>query len=122
MKNILLAAVILFAAVSVNAQTSKELMGKWKLVSYKNSAGEDKDLKTISKTGELYQIFEGDNKFKSIADNQTSKGSWELSEDNKTLTIHAGTAKASFEIEYFDGSKRIISSKYGTFEYRKVTK
>jgi len=121
MKNILLAAIVLFAAISVNAQTSKELMGEWKLVSYKNSEGVDKDLKTLSETGELYQIFENDNKFKSKVDNKISKGTWELSGDNKALIIHYGTAKANFEVVYFDESKRIISSKYGTFEYRKIT-
>lgn len=97
-----------------NAQTSKELIGKWKLVK------ETKDgiVKTPKDT---YQIFMEDGVFKGVNGEKSRKGKWDLSDDNKALTIKISIISLTFSVDYFDAKKRIITNdKTGTLEYEKV--
>lgn len=96
------------------AQTSKELIGKWKLV--KETKG------GIVKTPEeVYQVFLDNGVFKGINGDNSRMGKWKLSDDNKELTIKISIISIKFSVDYFDAKKRIISSdKTGTLEYMKV--
>ncbi|MBD8489928.1 hypothetical protein IFO69_14320 [Echinicola sp. CAU 1574] len=119
MKKIILISMVLFWAFSAQAQTEELLIGKWKLEKW-TKKGEEQDIVSKFKTDEVYQVFEGDAKFKSLIGDKETKGSWKLSKDEKSLTISVMVVKAKFDIEYIDDKKRVISSKQGTFEYKKV--
>lgn len=112
---------LLFAMASVNAQTAEQLVGKWKLVKWTKS-GKEQDIQKKFKTTEVYQVFDADGKFRSLVGDETHNGKWELSNDNKKLTITVGViVSESFKIEYFDAKKRVISLVLlGTLEYEKV--
>lgn len=105
-----------FCLISITgyAQTSKELIGKWKLVK------ETKD--GVEKTPEnTYQVFLEGGKFQGIKGDDSRKGKWKLSDDNKTLTISISVISLPFTVDYFDAKKRIITNdKTGTLEYIKV--
>jgi hypothetical protein len=119
-KMLSLFALLLFVA-SASAQTSTELVGNWKLVKWTNRNGKVMDINDFYKTSDVYQVFDADGKFQSIVGEKTHKGKWNLSEDNKTLTISVMLIKEAFDITYFDAKKRVIKSQQlGTFEYEKV--
>lgn len=97
-----------------NAQTSKELIGKWKLVK------ETKDGMVTTPT-DVYQVFMEDGIFQGINGSNSRKGKWKLSDDNKELTIKISIISIKFSVDYFDAKKRTISSdKTGKLEYVKV--
>ncbi|KPE52702.1 lipocalin-like domain-containing protein [Chryseobacterium indologenes] len=96
------------------AQTSKELIGKWKLVKETKNGVEKAPENT-------YQVFLEGGKFQGINGDSSRKGKWKLSDDNKTLTISISVISLPFTVDYFDAKKRIISNdKTGTLEYVKV--
>lgn len=113
MKLLITLSFCLISLVS-SAQTSKELIGKWKLVK------ETKD-GVVKEPKDTYQIFMEDGVFKGVNGDKSRKGKWELSEDNKALTIKISIISLTFSVAYFDAKKRIITNdKTGTLEYEKV--
>ncbi len=106
---------------NLSAQTSAELIGKWKLVKWTQN-GKEKNLQDHFHTDQVFQLFEENkNRFQSIVGDEVHKGKWKLSSDGKTLTIVAGILPIPFTVNYFDKTKRIISyESVGTFEYVKV--
>ncbi|MBL0740690.1 lipocalin family protein [Chryseolinea lacunae] len=112
---LLIASLLFLGAVSVNAQTSKELIGKWKLVK-ETKDGVDKEIKD-----DTYQVFFDDGKFEGIVGSKTSNGKWKLSDDNKVLTVKISIIKVKFTIEYFDAKRRVINNDMtGRLEYEKA--
>ncbi len=107
---------LLLACSSVGySQTSKELIGKWKLIKQTNK-GE------VTTPKDTYQVFMEGGEFEGIHNGDSKKGKWKLSEDNKTLTIKISIISIKFKVEYFDAKKRVISStQTGTLEYEKVS-
>ncbi|MGO4291746.1 lipocalin-like domain-containing protein [Chitinophaga sp. RAB17] len=101
-------------SLASSAQTSKELIGKWKLIK------ETKD--GVEKTPkDTYQIFMEDGVFKGVNGDKSRNGKWKLSDDNKELTIKISIISLTFKVDYFDAKRRIIShDKTGTLEYEKV--
>ncbi len=120
MKKFLAIAVILFLAINTQAQSEKDLIGKWKLVSW-NMSGDDMNIKDFFKTDEIYQVFNQDKSFESIVGDNINKGTWKLSDDGKSLIIKVdGQKKAVFKVDHLDANKRVISEeKYGTLTYQK---
>jgi hypothetical protein len=119
MKKIILLLAVAFAAVTVNAQTAKELIGRWKLASW-TMKGKEMDIKSAFKTNDVFQIFKEGNEFVSVIGDKTSSGTWELSADNKQLTIKVGGRTIVFTIDSFTGDKRVITAdKLGTSLYVK---
>lgn len=97
------------------SQTSKELIGKWKLVK------QTKDGK-VTTPEETYQIFMDGGTFQGISGKNSRKGKWKLSDDNKVLTVKISIISITFKVDQFDAKKRIISSdKTGTLEYEKIS-
>lgn len=97
-----------------NAQTSRELIGKWKLVKQTQNG-------TVKTPENTYQVFMDGGEFKGITGGDSRKGKWTLSTNNKELTIKISIVSVTFTVEFFDAKKRIISSdKTGTLEYEKV--
>lgn len=121
MKHLLLLIFSFFLfSVNVNAQTSAELIGKWKLVKW-TKKGKEKDILKEFKTDQVYQIFKDDNKFISVNGEKENKGKWKLSKGNDILTIRSGIFVVDFHVDYFDAKKRIITAdEVGTLEYEKV--
>ncbi|RYY32958.1 MAG: hypothetical protein EOP46_17680 [Sphingobacteriaceae bacterium] len=100
---------------TVNAQTSAELVGKWKLVKW-TKKGKAKEVPDST-----YQVFKDNNQFISLAEGKEHKGKWKLSKDNKMLTIRSGIFNVPFSIDYFDAKRRVITTdQMGTLEYQKV--
>nr|WP_121271672.1 lipocalin family protein [Pedobacter schmidteae] len=121
MKHLLLLIFSFFLfSVNVNAQTSAELIGKWKLVKW-TKKGKEKDILKEFKTDQVYQVFKDDNKFISVNGEKENKGKWKLSKENDILTIRSGIFVVDFHVDYFDAKKRIITAdEVGTLEYEKV--
>lgn len=120
MKKVIL-IVICFIGFSINAQTSKELIGKWQLVKWTKKSKE-KDIKDYYKTDQVYQVFKENGDFESLVGDETHKAKWKLSKDNSELTITLALMPVKFSIDYFDANKRVITTpQIGTFEYKKVT-
>lgn len=120
MKKIVFLLLISLAAFTVNAQTSKELIGKWQLVKLTKN-GTEKSLQEVYKTDQVFQVFSEDGKFQGIVGEKSAKGRWKLSKDNKVLTVTVDLIPVKFQIEYFDKDKRVIShEQLGTLEYKKV--
>lgn len=121
MKKVFAAFALLFVIASANAQTSTELIGKWKLVKW-TKGGKEKNIQEKFKTTEVYQVFAANGDFTSINGDTTHNGKWSLSKDNKKLTITVGViVSETFTIDYFDAKKRVISlAMLGTLEYEKV--
>lgn len=119
MKKIILLLAISFTAAAVNAQTAKELIGKWKLASW-TMKGKEMDIKSAFKTDDVFQIFREGNEFVSVIGDKTSSGTWELSGGNKQLTIKVGGKTIVFTIDSFADNKRVITAdKLGTSLYVK---
>jgi hypothetical protein len=120
MKKILAVAVIICTALTTQAQTPKDLIGKWKLVSW-NMSGNEMNIHEFFKTDDVYQVFNQDNSFESIVGDKSNKGTWSLSPDGKKLTIKVeGQKKAVFNVDHLDAGKRVISdAKLGSLTYNK---
>jgi hypothetical protein len=102
-------------ALALQAQTSKELIGKWKLVN-ETKNGKEQEIKE-----DTYQVFKEGGEFQGIVGKKTRKGKWVLSADNKELTVKISIVSVPFKVEYFDAQRRVISSDpTGTLEYEKV--
>ncbi|MBC9914996.1 hypothetical protein [Chitinophaga varians] len=115
MKQLFLLLVLTVAGLVTKAQTSKELIGKWKLVK------ETKD-GVVTEPKDTYQVFVEGGVFQGINGSKSRKGSWTLSPENDYLTIKISIISLKFKVEYFDARKRIISNdKTGTLEYEKVS-
>lgn len=112
---------VCFIGFSANAQTSKELIGKWKLVSWTHN-GKPKDIASTFKSDQVFQVFLANGEFQSLVGNEVHKSKWKLSKDNSELTIVSMlVVPIKFHIDYFDSQKRIITSEQmGTLEYVKV--
>jgi hypothetical protein len=112
---------ICIAGFTVHAQTSKELLGKWKLVKWTQN-GQPKDIASAFKTDEVYQLFLPNGEFQSLVGSDVHKSKWKLSKDNLELTIISTLIiPIKFHIDYFDSQKRTITSdQMGTLEYEKV--
>jgi len=101
-------------SLTIQAQTSKELIGKWKLL--KETKGG-----TVKTPENTYQVFNEEGEFVGIAGDKSRKGKWKLSDDNKKITIKISIISITFKVDYFDAKKRVISSpETGTLEYEKV--
>jgi hypothetical protein len=113
--------VIFLIGFSMNAQTSKELIGKWQLVKW-TKKGKEKNIKEYYKTDQVFQVFKENGDFESLVGDESHKAKWKLSKDNSELTIIAVLMPVKFSVDYFDANKRIITTpQIGTFEYKKVT-
>lgn len=120
MKKIFLIVIFLIGFL-VNAQTSKELVGKWQLVKW-TKKGKEKNIQEYYKTDQVYQVFKENGDFESLVGDETHKAKWKLSKDNTELTIILVMMPVKFSVDYFDANKRIITTpQMGTFEYKKVT-
>lgn len=120
MRKIIFLLLISLTAFAVNAQTSKELIGKWQLVKV-TKKGKEKSLQEVYKTDQVYQVFSDDGKFQGIVGEKTGKGKWKLSKDNDELTITIDLIPVKFQIDYFDKDRRVITHpQVGTLEYKKV--
>lgn len=117
----LLSALLICFTISFQAQTSKELLGKWKLVKF-TQHGKEKDIASTFKSDEVFQVFLDNGKFQSIVGGEVHKSKWKLSKDNSELTIISSLiVPIKFHIDYFDSKKRVITSDIlGTLEYQKV--
>lgn len=112
---------ICFISLSIAAQTSKELIGKWQLVKW-TKKGKEKDIKEYYKTDQVFQVFKENGDFESLVGDESHKAKWKLSKDNSELTIIAVLMPVKFSVDYFDANKRIITTpQIGTFEYKKVS-
>ncbi|MGQ7944123.1 hypothetical protein [Flavobacterium sp. WC2509] len=113
-----LACIIGFLA---NAQTSKELLGKWQLVKWTKN-GKEKSIQKTFKTDQVFQLFLENGEFQSLVGSEIHKSKWKLSKDNSNLTITSTLIlPVKFHIDFFDSEKRIMTSdEVGTFEYKKV--
>ncbi len=103
-----------FIGMTAYSQTSKELIGKWKLVK------ETKD--GVVKTPEdTYQVFLDGGRFLRLYGEKSNEGKWNLSSDNKKLTIDMSYLSQTFKIDHFDAKKRVITNeKTGTLEFIKI--
>lgn len=120
MKKIITVSLLSIAGFFANAQTSKELAGKWQLVKLTKN-GSEKVIKDVFKSDQVFQNFEEDGKFQGIVGDKSAKGKWKLSKNNDQLTITVDLIPAKFTIDYFDAEKRIITNdQLGTLEYKKV--
>ena len=105
---------------SSNAQTAKELVGKWQLVGWSHN-GNKKDIKDYFRTDQVFQEFMENGKFLSTIGREKHHGKWHLSQDNKELHTKSALMPMVFQIEYFDSEKRIVTCpQFGRFEYKKV--
>jgi len=110
----LITLVLCFVGLVSYGQTSRELIGKWKLVKETKNG-------VVTTPKDTYQIFMEDGVFKGVVGETSRKGKWKLSDDNKSLTVKISIISITFKIEQFDASKRVISNeKTGTLEYEKV--
>lgn len=119
-RTILLFMTLFLTASAMNAQTSKELVGKWQLVKWTHN-NKEKDIKDYFKTDQVYQIFMEDGKFDSKIGDEIHHGKWSLSKENKELVIKSALIPIKFQIDYFTAEKRIVTyTQLGSFEYKKV--
>lgn len=120
MKKFLLLS-MLFAATFLQAQTSKELLGKWQLVKWTQN-GREKDIAATFKSDQVFQVFLENGEFQSLVGDEVHKSKWKLSKDNSELTIISTLiVPIKFHMDYFDAQKRVITSEQmGTLEYKKV--
>jgi len=121
MKKVFLSLICLIGFLA-NAQTSKELLGKWQLIKWTQN-GKEKNIKSTFKTDQVFQLFLEKGKFESLVGDEIHKSKWKLSKDNTELTITSTLiVPIKFHIDYFDSEKRIVTSDLvGTFEYKKIT-
>jgi hypothetical protein len=121
MKNFIFLVFIAFVSTGVNAQTAKELVGKWQLVKLTED-GKEKDIKEKFNSDQVFQVFNADGKFQGIVGEKSTKGKWKLSKDNKELTVTVNLIPVKFSVDYFDSNKRIITQEMlGTLEYKKIS-
>ena len=101
-KKFLMLCVCIFTISKMHAQTSNELIGRWKLVKWTVNASE-KSIMDSFKTDQVFQIFKDKNEFISINGKRITRGKWKLSSDNKYLNIKVGLGTVvNFKIDYFD--------------------
>jgi len=114
MKKYLILLFLLFAGIATQAQTSKELIGKWKLVKQTKNGVESTPIET-------YQVFREDGSFLGINGDKSREGRWNLSKDNSKLTVKISVISVKFDILFFDSKRRVIEApEVGTLEYEKV--
>lgn len=121
MKTLLLALFFCAIGITANAQTAKELVGKWQLVRFTHN-GQDKDIKDFFKTDQVYQVFYEDGKFESLVGDEVHKGKWKMSKDNQHLTLTTTLIPIKLHIDLFQDGKRVTSyESLWTFEHKKIT-
>jgi hypothetical protein len=117
----LIFSLLFLIGLSVSAQTSKELIGKWQMVKWTKN-GKEKDIKKRFKTDQVFQVFKENGDFESVIGEESHKAKWKLSDDNSQLTIISVILPVVFTVNSFDSQKRVITNtQVGTFEYKKVS-
>lgn len=120
MKTLLLSLLFCTMGMTANAQTAKELIGKWQLVRFTHN-GQEKDIKDFFKTDQVYQVFYEDGKFESLVGDEVHKGKWKMSKDNQHLTLTTTLIPIKLHIDLFQDGRRITSyESLWTFEHKKV--
>lgn len=108
MKKSILMLLVLFTFNAISAQeTSKNLLGKWKLETVSVS-GETHPALDVFGTSEVYQIYKAKNIFNSFMGDQSRNGKWKLSKDEKTIFITGEGEKATFVIISMDKNKMTL--------------
>lgn len=97
------------SAVTAFAQTSKELVGRWELVSLKDDKGQEQDVMARFGTRQVFQVFSPDQKFEGIVGDKRIEGSWAMSGDNKKIMVKAGGLDVDFQVHFFDARYRVIT-------------
>lgn len=118
MKKVILIFICLIG-LSVSAQTQKELVGKWMLVKWTKN-GRTQNIKEYFKTSSVLQVFQENGDFESRIGSESTYSKWKLSKNDSELTIVDDRVSITSSIDYFDAKKRVITSKLGTFEYKKI--
>ena len=120
MKKVFLSLACLIGFLA-NAQTSKELLGKWQLVKW-TKHGKEKSIQKTFKTDQVFQLFLENGEFQSLVGDEIHKSKWKLSKNNSDLTITSTLIiPIKFHIDYFDSEKRVLTLDHvGTFEYKKI--
>lgn len=116
----IIALVILFLGLSVNAQGPAELLGKWKLVKWEKD-GKSQNISAHYKTDQVFQIFKQDGVFQDVVGKQIVDGTWKFSHDRRKLITDAGLLPTNYKIDFFDSKRRILTQEgMGTFTFEKV--
>lgn len=92
MRNTILFLICFFAFQFSNAQTTKDLLGKWKLESAEKN---DQKLKPeeLFDTNEVYQVFRQDKTFTSLVGKNKTEGTWEEDKKSKTILLKTKDGK-----------------------------
>jgi hypothetical protein len=77
---------------------SLDIVGKWQLQILELD-GDQVSAKEAFDTNNIFQIYSANNQFQSIVDDKINKGTWRISEDQKSVIINLSTKKEDKVLE-----------------------
>lgn len=77
---------------------SQDIVGKWQLQIIELD-GDQVSAKEAFDTKNIFQIYSANNQFQSIVDDKINKGTWRISEDQKSVIINLSTKKEDKVLE-----------------------
>ncbi|NMH27902.1 lipocalin-like domain-containing protein [Flavobacterium silvaticum] len=113
------AIALFFIAASASAQSAKEIVGQWRLVSGTDASGKALDVKAMHKSENVFNKFKEDGTYMHVAGAKVETGTWSLSPDNKKLTVSINGKTTEWTFVSFGDDKATITGNPGTMNYVK---
>lgn len=112
----------LIASITLSAQNSEDLKGKWifkKALNKEVDADGKKDLKSYIINKMTFE-FKNDSEFTAFAFGQNMNGKWTLSKDLKTIILNAENEKFELSILKLSESELVLKLGLGEFLMKKI--
>lgn len=120
-KNIII-LLFLVASITLSAQKSEDLKGKWifkKALNKEVDADGKKDLKSYIINKMTFE-FKNNNEFTAFAFGQNMNGKWTLTKDLKTILLNAQNEKFELSVLKLTESELILKFGLGEFLMKKI--
>ena len=120
MKKVMLFAVMaMFFSISASAQSSKEIVGQWRLVSGTDASGKALDVKGMHKSENVFNVFKEGGTYMHVAGSKVETGTWTYTDATKELSVKVNDKTNVMKFTSFAGDKATVTGSGGTMNFVK---
>lgn len=115
-KMIFLLAFALFG-VMASAQTQKDIVGQWRLVSGVDASGKALDVAKMHKSENVFNVFKDGGTYMHVAGAKVETGTWAYAPDAKKLSVTLNGKTTDWTFVSFGDDKATVKGSPGTMNF-----
>lgn len=120
MKKFILLVVFAFMGTIASAQTSKDIVGKWRLVSGKDTAGKEIDVKAMHKSDNVFNVFKDGGTYMHVSGSKVDTGTWTLDAAKKEITVSVNGKTNMWKVDAFSKDAVTVTGSPGTMNFIRI--